>query len=206
MPAGISIATAPRALGRTLTTAVALWMLCVSDPAAAQRPVLPPPVPIERLDIRTLAGEWFEVATSGRAWAHRRCAENTRFTFSVVDARRLAAVRTCTTPTGVEVRRGRLAAPKEGGGALRGRFVPTAFAWIPSAWSEYWVIASGPGQQWLLVGDQTRQRLSVWSRSVALDESALADAIAAGRAQGFDATELTPVRQPAGPGGLARTR
>lgn len=193
---------------RTLAVIVCLTLgsFAVPGSAAAQRAEDTPPVPLVGFDVRTLAGEWFEVANWGSAWAHRRCTANTRFTFTILGTRRVGALRACTTATGVELRRGRLAAPVDGTGALRGRFVPTLLAWVPSASVEYWVIASGPGQEWLLVGDRTRDRLAVWSRKIAIDESALAAAIAAGRAQGFDATRLNAVGQPAGPDALVRAR
>lgn len=159
------------------------------------------PRPVAGFPIASLAGEWFEVAASGSAWAHRRCQSGTRFRVTVTGPRRADVVRTCMTPTGVEMRRGRMAAPSEGSGALRGRFVSALFGWIPGAWTDYWVLAAEPHRRWLLVGDRGRERLAVWSRTVALDEAALAAAIAAGRAQGYDSRQLRPVPHPYGSGG-----
>lgn len=185
---------------------LALVMMGLSASGATEGVVVAPPAPVVRLDLRSLAGEWFEVARWGSAWAHRRCVADTRFVFSVVDSRQLSVLRSCTTSTGVEMRRGRLTGAKDGSGALRGRFVVRLFSWMPAAWSEYWVLASGPSQEWLLIGDRAHERLSVWSRVVALEESAMAAAIAAGRTQGFDASRLTPVTHPAGPGAMSRSR
>lgn len=157
------------------------------------------PRPVASFDVVSMAGQWFEVAAMGAAWPHRRCVSGTRFGITVSGSRRADVVRTCTTASGIEVRRGRVTASADGSGALRGRFVGAAFAWIPAAWADYWVIAVGEGQRWLLIGDRRRDRLAVWSSVVALDESALAAAMAAGRANGFDPRQLRRVLHPLGP-------
>lgn len=201
----------PRALGIRLAALVAgVALVCAvtadaSDTARRPEP-LDGPQPLEGFDIGSLSGEWFEVAAWGTAWAHRRCVSDTRFRFTVVDARRIDASRSCTTARGLDVRGGRLRAPDDATGALRGRFVNGLFGWLPAASADYWVLASGSGNQWLLIGDRQRERLAVWSRTVALDEGAVAAAIAAGRSQGFDARLLTAVAHPGGPGELVRVR
>lgn len=185
---------------------LAVALMAVPTAASGQRAAGKTPSLAGPFDLRSLAGEWFEVARWGSAWAHRRCVADTRFTFSVIDSRQLAAVRSCTTATGLERRGGRLTASKHGGGDLRGRFVLRLFAWLPAAWAEYGVLAASPSRDWLLIGDRTSDRLAVWSRVVALDESAMAAAIAAGRRHGFDTTRLTPVPHPSGPDAISRGR
>lgn len=152
------------------------------------------PVALEALDLEPLAGDWFEIATSG-SWSHRRCTADTRFTWTVTDARTIDVRSACTTPSGEHVRSGRMRAPSGSHrGRLSVRFAPALFAWLPAIWNDYWVLAEGPNRAWLLVGDRARTRLSVLSRWVSLDEASLARAVQVARVQGFDVDRLAPVR------------
>ena len=153
------------------------------------------PTALEALDLEPLAGDWFEVATSG-SWSHRRCTSDTRFNWTVTDARTIDIRSACMTPSGEERRSGRIRAPSgPHRGRLSVRFAPALFAWLPAIWSDYWVLARDPGDRWLLVGDRARTRLSVLSRWVSLDEASLARALQMGRGQGFDVDRLVLVRQ-----------
>ena len=156
------------------------------------------PVALETLDLGPLAGDWFEVATSG-SWSHRRCTADTRFTWIVTDARTIDVRSACTTPSGEQVRSGRMRAPLGSPrGRLSVRFAPALFAWLPTIWNDYWVLAEDRDHAWLLVGDRARTRLSVLSRWMSLDEASLARAVQVGRVQGFDVDRLAPVRQTSG--------
>jgi apolipoprotein D and lipocalin family protein len=151
------------------------------------------PAAVESLELAPLAGEWFEVATSG-SWSHRRCVADTRFQWLVTDARTVEVRRSCTTPSGADSRRGRLRAREPSHpGRLAERFAPALMAWLPAAWNDHWVLAVGDGRAWLLIGDRRRERLSVLSRWVSLDEASLARAIGTARRQGFDVDRLVAV-------------
>jgi lipocalin len=78
------------------------------------------PVAFEALEVEPLAGDWFEIATSGSA-THRRCTADTRFTWTVIDARAIDVRNTCTMPFG-EHDSGRMRAPSgpDRGGAPPG--------------------------------------------------------------------------------------
>lgn len=156
------------------------------------------PIALEALDLEPLAGDWFEVAKSG-SWSHRRCTGNTRFHWTVTDARTVDVRSACTTASGEEVRRGRLRAPTGSHrGRLSVRFAPALFTWLPAIWNDYWVLAEDPDRAWLLVGDRARTRLSVLSRWVSLDEASLARAVHVARVRGFDVDLLAPVPQTSG--------
>ncbi len=156
------------------------------------------PAALEALDLEPLAGDWFEVATSG-SWSHRRCTANTRFHWTVTTARTIAVRSACTTPSGEELRHGRIRAPRGlHQGRLSVRFAPAVFAWLPAIWTDYWVLAEDQEHTWLLVGDRARTRLSVLSRWVSLDEASLARAVQVARVQGFDVDRLAPARQTSG--------
>lgn len=160
-----------------------------------------PPDTLARVALPQLAGEWYEIATTGTFW-HRRCVSNTRYRFSASSARRLVAVSVCTTARGVETHRGRLRAAPGGDGRLSIRFAPGILAWLPATWADFWILAMDEETGWLLVGDNRRQRLTIAARTVELDEASMAHALAAARQAGYDISPLAPVPHPAGATGL----
>ena len=134
--------------------------------AAAQ-----PPEVVPRLDVTRLAGVWYEIATTG-TWWHRRCVSDTRYRFDRPDPRGLRASSICTAARGVAEQRGRLRAARGGDGRLSISFTPAVFAWLAATWSDFWVLEAGDDFGWLLIGDNQRERLSIVSRTVSLDEAA----------------------------------
>lgn len=166
--------------------------------AVSVRAGAPQPVPVERLDLRALEGTWFELSSAGPV-ARRRCVSDTRHRFVHDGTRALRIHTVCTTGGGLDRRRGRVEATRANDGRLARRYAPLLLAWVPAAWSDFWVLARDPDGHWILVGDRRGQALSVWSREIALDEAAFAAALAAARGQGY-ATELfRPVPQPSAP-------
>ncbi|MGE0816944.1 MAG: lipocalin family protein [Vicinamibacterales bacterium] len=156
---------------------------------------------VEDFSALRLAGDWYEVAGTG-SWSTRRCVSDTRYSFRAKGAA-VSASRACTTAVGIERRRGLAKGDGSGTGALKLRLVWPIFAPLSAAWSDFWILAAGDGDTWLLVGDRDRARLSLLSRTVALDESAFAQAIAAARSAGYSADGLAPVAHPAGATGLS---
>ncbi len=171
--------------------------LLVPQVAFAQRP---PPV-IPQLELPQLTGVWYEIATTG-SWWHRRCVSDTRYRFEPLKGRDLRASSICTTARRVEEHRGRLRAAGNGDGRLSIRFAPGIFGWLPVTWADFWIIAAGEDFGWLLIGDDSLERLSILSRTVALDEAAIARAVAVARRQGYDVERLAPMPHPSGPSGL----
>ena len=98
----------------------------------------------------------------------------------------------CRTTSGVELRSGRVRADGDGG-QWRVHFGPAMFAWLPGGWSDFWVLGHDQALSWFVVGERDHQRLSVVSRTVALDEAALAQALAVARRAGFDVGRLVRV-------------
>ncbi|MEZ5294236.1 MAG: lipocalin family protein [Vicinamibacterales bacterium] len=159
---------------------------------------------LEAFSALRLVGDWYEVAGTG-SWSSRRCVSDTRYSFRAKGPA-VSASRACTTALGVERRRGLAKGDGSGTGALKLRLVWPVFATLPAAWSDFWILAAGNGDEWLLVGDRDRARLSLLSRTVALDESAFARAIAAARAAGYSVDGLARVAHPAGATGLTAGR
>ncbi len=188
-----------QALGRHVCFGLALS--CLAHDAAAQGP----PEVVPHLEMARLAGEWFEISTTG-TWWHRRCLSDTRYRFEALAGTTLRVSSTCTTHRAAVEQRGRLRAADGGGGRLSISFAPRIFAWLPVTWSDFWVLAAADDLGWLLVGDNRRERLSILSRTLALDEAAIAQALAAARQQGYGIERLARVPHPAGPTGLRRPR
>ena len=181
-------------LGRLAVCAAVLGD--TSDVAAQGAPAV---VPL--IELTALAGDWYEIASTG-TWWHRHCVSDTRYRFDVPEPGGLRASSICTTPQGVQAHFGRLRAGRDGDGRLSIRFAARLFSWLSATWSDFWVLASGGDRGWLLVGDNRRERLLVLSRTVVLDEAAVAQALAAARQQGYGIDHLAVVPQPAGPTGL----
>jgi apolipoprotein D and lipocalin family protein len=139
--------------------------------------------PLPRFD-----GRWYEVASYG-AWWQRRCATDTTLELAARSATEATLRCRCRTTSGVEVRTGRVRAVGDDG-RWRARFAPAVFAWFPAVWGDFWVLGHDQALTWFVVGERDHQRLSVVSRTVALDESALAQALAVARRAGFDIARL----------------
>ena len=160
---------------------------------------------VPQLDLATLEGGWFEVASTGSG-ALRRCDSDTRHELERRSARAVRVVSTCVAGGRVARRRGLIEGGPSGDGRLAVRYAPIVLAWAPAAWSDFWVLALSEAEGWLLVGDRRRRSLAILSRTVAPAESAIARATAAARALGFDVGRLRRIPHPAGPGELVATR
>jgi apolipoprotein D and lipocalin family protein len=141
--------------------------------------------------LSALNGSWYEIASYGSFW-QRRCVRDR--TLAVVSrSDNDADLRSrCRTLSGIEERAGRLQANGVDG-RWRARFAPAAFGWVPAVWGDFWVLGHDRDLKWFVVGERDHQRLAVFSRSLALDESALAQAIGLARQAGFDPGRLVRV-------------
>src|SRR5688572_24854540 len=141
---------------------VAVWAACVSIPVAAK--AQDPPQVVTHAEVEALAGEWFEVASTG-TWWHRRCASDTRYRFDGPRSGRLQASTAGTAGNKVQHQRGTLRGSRTGDGRLSIRFTPRLFRWLSATWSDFWILSAGDRLGWLLVGDNSRERLFVISRT-----------------------------------------
>lgn len=185
-----------------------LGLMLLAAAAAAPAPVnaqSAPPDVVASLDLGTLEGGWFEVASTG-SWLLRRCETDTRHTLERRTARALRVVTTCTAGGRAERRRGLIESGRSGDGRLAIRYAPILLAWVPASWADFWVLAKDDVDGWLLVGDRRRRSLAILSRDIAPAESAIAQATAAARGLGYDVGRLRRIAHPAGPGALAADR
>ena len=148
-------------------------------PALAQSA---PIAPLPRFD-----GTWYEVASFGTG-----CPTGAMFELAARSATEATLRSRCRTTSGVELRSGRLRAEGDQG-RWRSRFGARAFGWLPGAWGDFWVLGQDPELGWFVVGAHSHQRLSIVSRTVALDEAALARALVLARRAGFDVGRLVRV-------------
>lgn len=160
----------------------------------------PHPEVVAAVSTADLSGDWFEVASTG-SFALRRCLSDTRHSFERQSARTLQVRTVCITGRGVERRRGFLEGSKSGDGRYSLRYAPLVLSWAPAAWSDFWILSLAD-EGWMLVGDRQRRSFAVLSRVVALDEGALARAIATARRLGYAPDALHLTAHPAGASGL----
>lgn len=194
---------APRGRGVGWFGPMSLVVSILSCAAAAGAQGTPAVVP--HVDAVSLAGEWYEIASTG-TWWHRHCHANTRYRFDQPGPKGWRATSVCTTPRGLVVHRGRLRTGRAGDGRLSIQFTPRLFAWLAATWSDFWVLATGDDGAWMLVGDNRRERLLIVSRTVMLDEAAIARAVAAARQQRYGLDRLALVPHPAGATGVVLPR
>jgi apolipoprotein D and lipocalin family protein len=136
-------------------------------------------------------GTWYQVASYGSKW-DERCARDTTLTVTG-RSRSDAVVRSqCHTRSAIRTRTGRLVAQGDEG-RWRTRFAPAVFTWVPAAWGDFWVLGHDDALTWFVVGERDHERLAVLSRAIALDEAAMAQAMAMARRAGFDIGRLRRV-------------
>lgn len=135
------------------------------------------------------AGTWYQLSAYGE-WGQTGCIGDSTLRIAPRAAEDADLESRCRTITGFAARRGRLHAPGEAG-AWRTRFGPAAFGWLPVVWSDFWVLAHDEALNWFVAGGHEHQRLAIYARTIALDEAAVAQAVARARAAGFDVERLT---------------
>jgi apolipoprotein D and lipocalin family protein len=136
-------------------------------------------------------GSWYEIASYGSSW-QRRCTRDVTLVVAETSDVEATLTRRCRTASGVAVRTGRLQASGDAG-QWRASFAPPIFNWLPAVWGDFWVLGHDELLTWVVVGGRDHQRLAVLSRTVALDESSLAQALALARRAGFDVERLVRV-------------
>ena len=94
----------------------------------------------------------------------------------------------------METRNGRLHAPGDDG-LWRAHFAPALFTWLPAVWGDFWVVGHDESLSWFVVGARSHQRLAVYSRTIGIDEAAMAQALALARRAGFDVERLARTSQ-----------
>ena len=145
--------------------------------------------PVERLDLPRYAGNWYVIAHVPSR-AERRGVDSVTATY-LLNADGTVAVRNAyRNAKGLFVEANAIARTTTIPGALKQRFAPRWLSWLPSVWSDYWVIDLDPSYQWAMVGSPTRKTLSVRSRHPTMKRALYERLIRAAARRGYRVADL----------------
>jgi len=150
---------------------------------------------VPQVDLNRYLGEWHEVARFPNRF-QKSCVSEVVATYSKRDDGRLRVVNRCKTADG---------GTKDAEGVarvvdtatnarLKVRFAPAALSFLPFVWGDYWIIGLADDYSWAVVGSPDREYLWILARSPQPDARSYEAALAAARAQGFDANGLVRTR------------
>ncbi len=145
---------------------------------------------VPALDLNQFTGTWYVIAQYPAAKPKIQCAHDAKALYALDDAKNSFQMSTFCRLANGKLREvdGKGTMGKAGDGKLRlSRLV---FLHTP-----HWVLATGPGYGWALVGTPNRKTLSVLSRSMEMEPSTLAEVEEKATAQGFDAAKLIRIPQ-----------
>ncbi len=145
---------------------------------------------VPTLDLNQFTGTWYVIAQYPAAKPKKQCAHDAKVLYALDDKKNSFQMGSfCRLQTG---KLGEVDAKgtmdKAGDGKLRlSRLV---FLHTP-----HWVLATGPGYSWALVGNPNRKTLTVLSRSMEMEPGTLAEVESKAAAQGYDAAKLIRIPQ-----------
>ena len=161
---------------------------CASRAPGSHLPTVP------TVDLKSYMGDWNEIARLPNRF-QKQCVADTQAHYEI-DGETVKVVNRCRTESGeIDKVEGVAHAVKGSGNAkLRVSFFRPFYG-------DYWILAFGPGQQWVLVGEPRRENGWVLSRTPNLQAAQLNAALDKATALGFDrsAFKLTPQTRPLRP-------
>ncbi len=146
---------------------------------------------VDRVDLARYAGTWYEHGRLPNR-LQGECARDVTTTFSPKGARTMDVVTRCLRANGTEEVDGGVARVQDPStnAKLEIRFLPLAVAWLPFAWSDYWILDLAPDYAHALVGSPSRESLWIIARTPDLDARTFERLVAKARALGFDTGKL----------------
>jgi apolipoprotein D and lipocalin family protein len=145
---------------------------------------------VPAVDLDRYAGRWYEVSRLPN-WFERKCIGEVTATYSRRPDGDIDVVNRCQTSGGISEAHGVARVVDTASRAkLKVRFAPAALSFLPFVWGDYWVVGLAPDYSWAVVGSPDRKYLWVLSRTPALSASAMSDAKAVARDNGFDVAAL----------------
>jgi len=150
----------------------------------------------EGIELSRYAGKWYEMARfPNKLQIH--CAEDVIAHYALRNDGRVDVTNQCRTADGrVDQTRGIARKGKSGNtAALQVRFAPAILSFLPSVWSDYWILAVGPDYTWAVVGSPNRESLWILSRTPTISGASYAQAIEIVKGNGFDASRLVKTPQ-----------
>lgn len=167
--------------------AAAIFVALAAPPARAEEALST----VDRVDLARYVGVWYE---HGRLPNRMQgeCARDVTTTFSPKGTRTLDVVTRCRRSDGSEEIDGGVARVQDPAtnAKLEIRFLPLAVAWLPLAWSDYWILDLAPDYSHVLVGTPSRGFLWVLARAPQLDEPVHRRLMERAATMGFDTARV----------------
>jgi apolipoprotein D and lipocalin family protein len=167
--------------------AAAIVMAAAAPPALAADELST----VGRVDLARYVGLWYEHARLPNRM-QGECARDVTTTFSPKGGYSLDVVTRCRRPDGSVEVDGWVARVRDPAtnAKLEIRFMPLAVAWLPFAWSDYWILDLAPDYGYALVGSPSRDALWIIARKPALDPGIYERLVTKARELGFDTGKL----------------
>ena len=168
---------------RILLFASLLAMLIPQAPAAVR--------PVPTVDLERYAGDWFEIARYPNRFQND-CARDVRAAYTRRADGRIDVVNRCARADGsaIEARGVARVVDEQTRAKLKVRFAPAVLSFLPFVWGDYWIIGLADDYSWAVVGTPDRKYLWILARTPRLEGTGREQAMAALRANGFDAAKL----------------
>lgn len=175
-------------MNKVIWTLVVSGTLLAAAPAHARQPA--PVRTVERVDLDRYLGDWYEIARFPNRF-QRTCTGDVRASYARRPDGRLDVVNRCRTADGEIAAKGvaRIVDPRTSA-KLKVRFAPAFLSFLPFVWGDYWILGLAEDYAWAVVGSPDREYLWILSRTPALDDERLAEAMDVVRANGFDPARL----------------
>lgn len=176
---------------RVLGARIAGWVLLGCSLAVPGRAMAQKVTAVPKLDVNQYMGVWYEMARLPTR-IEKNCVSDPTMLYALgTKARSLQIGIFCKTKDGSSDEwdaKGKM--DKSGDGKLK-------FDHLWPFYKKFWVLATGPGYGWALVGSPNHKSLWILSRTRTMDPATLDSVKAIAAAQGFDTGKL--ISQPQNP-------
>ena len=153
---------------------------------------------VERVDLDRYLGDWFEIARYPNRF-QQQCAADVRASYSKRSDGRIDVVNRCRASNGSFTEASGVARVVDSRtfARLKVRFAPAWLSFLPVVWGDYWILGLADDYSWAVVGSPDRNYLWILGRRRELSADEYTSALAAVRANGFDAGCLIKTNQTA---------
>lgn len=156
--------------------------------ACSTTPTAPLPT-VAAVDLGRYTGAWFEIASLPNRF-QRQCVADTQARYRLKDDGDIEVRNRCRLTDGSVEEAIGVAKGVEGSGNAKLRV-----SFFRPFYGDYWILAFGPDQRWVLVGEPRRQFGWVLARTPQIDASELDQALSRAEALGFARSSFRPTPQ-----------
>jgi apolipoprotein D and lipocalin family protein len=140
-------------------------------------------------------GTWHEQANFPM-YFQRKCARNTKATYSLMASGRVAVRNECETRDGQNVAASGVARRLGNSRSkLEVRFAPSVLSFLPFVWGDYWIIALDADYQWSIVATPNRKYLWILTRDKNVSPETYQRLVGIAGSKGFDTGKLIRTEQ-----------